>query len=158
MPARLAWRANCCSPRPQRNLSAKVSHGSERTCSGILWESTVIGNINTDRFSGVLFFLFSFPFVFIASLSLCAGEVDPLVLAKCNPCLSAPCQNQGICLSDPIDVYKCTCPEGFKVRVPACLMISMEVQKSSNASVFCLCCTYDLNPDPNGMFSHCVTG
>uniref|UniRef100_A0A8C9W842 Slit homolog 1 protein n=1 Tax=Scleropages formosus TaxID=113540 RepID=A0A8C9W842_SCLFO len=41
-------------------------------------------------------------------------EVDPAVLAKCSPCVSAPCQNQGACHSDPLEVYRCTCAPGFK--------------------------------------------
>uniref|UniRef100_A0A8C9TAL4 Slit guidance ligand 1 n=1 Tax=Scleropages formosus TaxID=113540 RepID=A0A8C9TAL4_SCLFO len=44
----------------------------------------------------------------------CHGEVDPAVLAKCSPCVSAPCQNQGACHSDPLEVYRCTCAPGFK--------------------------------------------
>uniref|UniRef100_A0A3B3T238 Slit homolog 1 protein n=1 Tax=Paramormyrops kingsleyae TaxID=1676925 RepID=A0A3B3T238_9TELE len=43
-------------------------------------------------------------------------EVDPAVLAKCNPCLSNPCQNQAGCLSDLVDGYKCSCAPGFKGR------------------------------------------
>ncbi|XP_048843826.1 slit homolog 1b isoform X2 [Brienomyrus brachyistius] len=46
----------------------------------------------------------------------CRGEVDPAVLAKCNPCLSNPCRNQAGCLSDLVDGYKCTCAPGFKGR------------------------------------------
>ncbi|XP_023676249.1 slit homolog 1b isoform X2 [Paramormyrops kingsleyae] len=46
----------------------------------------------------------------------CHGEVDPAVLAKCNPCLSNPCQNQAGCLSDLVDGYKCSCAPGFKGR------------------------------------------
>lgn len=45
-----------------------------------------------------------------------AGEADPSVLAKCNPCLSNPCMNHGTCQTDSPDLYKCTCVEGFKVR------------------------------------------
>uniref|UniRef100_A0A8C9S1Q5 Slit homolog 1a (Drosophila) n=1 Tax=Scleropages formosus TaxID=113540 RepID=A0A8C9S1Q5_SCLFO len=40
--------------------------------------------------------------------------VDPAIQAKCSPCLSNPCQNQGTCQSDPVDIYKCTCPTGYK--------------------------------------------
>lgn len=47
------------------------------------------------------------------------GDVDTAVLAKCNPCLSSPCLNQGICHSDLVEIYRCSCPPGFKVR--ACL-------------------------------------
>ncbi|CAB1338497.1 unnamed protein product, partial [Coregonus sp. 'balchen'] len=46
----------------------------------------------------------------------CHGEVDSGVLAKCNPCLSSPCVNQGICHSDLAEIYRCSCPPGFKGR------------------------------------------
>uniref|UniRef100_A0A674DYU0 Slit homolog 1 protein n=1 Tax=Salmo trutta TaxID=8032 RepID=A0A674DYU0_SALTR len=46
----------------------------------------------------------------------CHGEVDSGVLAKCNPCLSSPCVNQGICHSDLVEIYRCSCPPGFKGR------------------------------------------
>uniref|UniRef100_A0A669DUN9 Slit homolog 1 protein n=1 Tax=Oreochromis niloticus TaxID=8128 RepID=A0A669DUN9_ORENI len=46
----------------------------------------------------------------------CSGDVDTAVLAKCNPCLSSPCHNQGICHSDLVEIYRCSCPPGFKVR------------------------------------------
>ncbi|TNN75297.1 Slit 1 protein [Liparis tanakae] len=44
----------------------------------------------------------------------CIGDVDMAVLAKCNPCLSSPCLNLGICHSDMMDIYRCSCPPGFK--------------------------------------------
>ncbi|MGH0116672.1 UNVERIFIED_CONTAM: hypothetical protein FKN15_021220 [Acipenser sinensis] len=44
----------------------------------------------------------------------CQGPIDPAVLAKCSPCTSNPCHNQGTCQSDPVEVYKCTCAPGFK--------------------------------------------
>ncbi|CAF94128.1 unnamed protein product, partial [Tetraodon nigroviridis] len=44
----------------------------------------------------------------------CTGDVDPEVLAKCNPCLSSPCLNQGVCQSDLMEIYRCSCPPGFK--------------------------------------------
>lgn len=37
------------------------------------------------------------------------------VQAKCNPCLSSPCQNQGTCHNDPLGSYRCACPGGYKV-------------------------------------------
>lgn len=45
-----------------------------------------------------------------------SGDVDADVLAKCNPCLSSPCVNQGVCHSDLVEIYRCSCPPGFKVR------------------------------------------
>ncbi|XP_072262975.1 slit homolog 2 protein [Pyxicephalus adspersus] len=44
----------------------------------------------------------------------CHGPVDVNILAKCNPCLSNPCKNDGTCNNDPVDFYRCTCPYGFK--------------------------------------------
>uniref|UniRef100_A0A8C4PK00 Slit homolog 2 protein n=1 Tax=Equus asinus asinus TaxID=83772 RepID=A0A8C4PK00_EQUAS len=46
----------------------------------------------------------------------CQGPMDVNILAKCNPCLSNPCKNDGTCNNDPVDFYRCTCPYGFKVR------------------------------------------
>lgn len=43
------------------------------------------------------------------------GPVDVSILAKCNPCLSNPCKNDGTCSNHPVDFYRCTCPYGFKV-------------------------------------------
>lgn len=37
------------------------------------------------------------------------------IQAKCNPCLSNPCQNQGTCHNDPLGSYRCACPSGYKV-------------------------------------------
>ncbi|XP_063963527.1 slit homolog 1 protein-like isoform X4 [Lytechinus pictus] len=45
---------------------------------------------------------------------LCTEEPDISILAKCDPCLSAPCENEGVCLTDPIERYRCQCPAGFK--------------------------------------------
>ncbi|EPY81129.1 slit 2 isoform 2-like protein [Camelus ferus] len=56
----------------------------------------------------------------------CQGPVDVNILAKCNPCLSNPCKNDGTCNNDPVDFYRCTCPYGFKgqdcdVPIHACI-------------------------------------
>lgn len=54
------------------------------------------------------------PFLtFVYSL---VGPVDVTIQAKCNPCLSNPCKNDGTCNNDPVDFYRCTCPYGFKVN------------------------------------------
>uniref|UniRef100_A0A673N379 Slit homolog 1 protein n=1 Tax=Sinocyclocheilus rhinocerous TaxID=307959 RepID=A0A673N379_9TELE len=44
----------------------------------------------------------------------CTGPVDVSILAKCNPCLSNPCKNDGTCSNHTVDFYRCTCPYGFK--------------------------------------------
>ncbi|XP_030638748.1 slit homolog 1b [Chanos chanos] len=46
----------------------------------------------------------------------CTGPADPAVEGKCSPCNSNPCQNQARCLDDPLHLYKCICPQGFKGR------------------------------------------
>uniref|UniRef100_A0A8C9MLJ8 Slit homolog 2 protein n=1 Tax=Serinus canaria TaxID=9135 RepID=A0A8C9MLJ8_SERCA len=56
----------------------------------------------------------------------CQGPVDVNILAKCNPCLSSPCKNDGTCNNDPVDFYRCTCPYGFKgqdcdIPIHACI-------------------------------------
>ncbi|KAM4781310.1 slit homolog 2 protein isoform 14-T14 [Cyanocitta cristata] len=57
---------------------------------------------------------------------LIPGPVDVNILAKCNPCLSNPCKNDGTCNNDPVDFYRCTCPYGFKgqdcdIPIHACI-------------------------------------
>uniref|UniRef100_A0A8C3IXF8 Slit homolog 2 protein n=1 Tax=Chrysemys picta bellii TaxID=8478 RepID=A0A8C3IXF8_CHRPI len=52
--------------------------------------------------------------------------VDVNILAKCSPCLSNPCKNDGTCNNDPVDFYRCTCPYGFKgqdcdIPIHACI-------------------------------------
>ncbi|XP_062864239.1 slit homolog 2 protein [Trichomycterus rosablanca] len=44
----------------------------------------------------------------------CTGPLDITIQAKCNPCLSNPCRNNGTCTNHPIDFYRCTCPYGYK--------------------------------------------
>ncbi len=53
---------------------------------------------------------------FFFSSAFCIGPVDVSILAKCNPCLSNPCKNDGTCSNHPVDFYRCTCPYGFKVQ------------------------------------------
>ena len=44
-----------------------------------------------------------------------AGPVEASVQAKCSPCMSSPCQNQGICEVHHTQKYICTCTSGFTV-------------------------------------------
>uniref|UniRef100_A0A670HVK4 Slit homolog 1 protein n=1 Tax=Podarcis muralis TaxID=64176 RepID=A0A670HVK4_PODMU len=44
----------------------------------------------------------------------CLGPPPLIIQAKCNPCLSSPCQNRGTCQQDPLDAYRCICPSGYK--------------------------------------------
>ncbi|XP_003972277.3 slit homolog 1b isoform X2 [Takifugu rubripes] len=43
----------------------------------------------------------------------CNGPVEPSVRAKCSPCVSSPCQNQGVCRDDHTQLFTCTCKPGF---------------------------------------------
>ncbi|KAM9449527.1 slit homolog 2 protein isoform 1-T1 [Clarias gariepinus] len=49
-----------------------------------------------------------------SKLFTCTGPVDITIQAKCNPCLSNPCKNNGTCTNHAIDFYRCTCPYGYK--------------------------------------------
>ncbi|KAL3973354.1 abnormal spindle-like microcephaly-associated protein [Sarotherodon galilaeus] len=56
----------------------------------------------------------------------CKGPVDINLMSKCAPCLSAPCQNNGTCVSNAAGSYHCTCPYGFKgqdceIPINACI-------------------------------------
>ena len=50
------------------------------------------------------------------TLPFALGTPTLTVQAKCDPCLSSPCQNQGTCRNDPLVGYRCACPSGYKVR------------------------------------------
>uniref|UniRef100_A0A665VHV4 Slit homolog 1 protein n=1 Tax=Echeneis naucrates TaxID=173247 RepID=A0A665VHV4_ECHNA len=69
----------------------------------------------------------------------CTGDVDTAVLAKCNPCLSSPCLNQGICHSDLVEIYRCSCPPGFKVRATQCHTRLCECLLQGNTGVMSVC-------------------
>ncbi|XP_029600112.1 slit homolog 2 protein, partial [Salmo trutta] len=44
----------------------------------------------------------------------CTGPLDVSIQAKCDPCLSDPCHNDGTCSNHPVTFYRCSCPYGFK--------------------------------------------
>uniref|UniRef100_A0A7N6B4W0 Slit homolog 1 protein n=1 Tax=Anabas testudineus TaxID=64144 RepID=A0A7N6B4W0_ANATE len=50
----------------------------------------------------------------------CLGPVEASVQAKCIPCVSSPCQNQGVCQVHHTEMYTCTCKTGFTVRSCVC--------------------------------------
>uniref|UniRef100_A0A668AHN3 Slit homolog 1b (Drosophila) n=1 Tax=Myripristis murdjan TaxID=586833 RepID=A0A668AHN3_9TELE len=43
----------------------------------------------------------------------CLGPVEASVQAKCSPCSSSPCHNQGVCQAHSTELYTCTCKPGF---------------------------------------------
>ncbi|XP_023255154.1 slit homolog 1 protein-like [Seriola lalandi dorsalis] len=43
----------------------------------------------------------------------CLGPVEASVQAKCSPCMSSPCQNQGVCQVHHTQPFTCTCKAGF---------------------------------------------
>lgn len=51
---------------------------------------------------------------------LASGPPTLAVQAKCDPCLSSPCQNQGTCYNDSPEGYRCACPSGYKVSGGSC--------------------------------------
>ncbi|XP_035274857.1 slit homolog 2 protein isoform X2 [Anguilla anguilla] len=80
----------------------------------------------------------------------CQGPVDVSILAKCNPCLSNPCKNDGTCNNDPVDFYRCTCPYGFKgqdcdVPIHACISNpcknggTCHLKEGEESSFWCVC-------------------
>ncbi|KAL4641042.1 hypothetical protein GN956_G11784 [Arapaima gigas] len=83
----------------------------------------------------------------------CQGAIDPAIQAKCSPCFSNPCQNQGSCQSDLVDMYKCNCPTGYKGK---------NCEKALNACVSNPCAngaTCQLsNEDRNGFSCSCPPG
>ncbi|XDB61699.1 hypothetical protein AB1E18_015057 [Capra hircus] len=46
----------------------------------------------------------------------CKGPVDINIVAKCDPCLSSPCKNNGSCSQDPVERHRCACPHGYQGR------------------------------------------
>lgn len=55
------------------------------------------------------------PLLLIEPPPLASGPPTLAVQAKCDPCLSSPCRNQGSCQNDPLQGYRCACPGGYKV-------------------------------------------
>uniref|UniRef100_A0A3Q1FLI5 Slit guidance ligand 1 n=1 Tax=Acanthochromis polyacanthus TaxID=80966 RepID=A0A3Q1FLI5_9TELE len=43
----------------------------------------------------------------------CLGPVEASVQAKCSPCVSSPCQNQGVCQLHHTQQFTCSCKSGF---------------------------------------------
>uniref|UniRef100_A0A8C8EEF8 Slit homolog 1 protein n=1 Tax=Otus sunia TaxID=257818 RepID=A0A8C8EEF8_9STRI len=68
----------------------------------------------------------------------CQGPPSLSVQAKCNPCVSSPCKNQGTCHNDPLGFYRCACPSGYKVpwTIPPSLHTG---QGEWDMVLWCLC-------------------
>jgi len=98
--------ARCAGPPGMEGKLLLTTPAKKFECIGELLWWPRIHNINTT-----INFLTTWYF---------SGDVDMTVLAKCNPCLSSPCLNHGICHSDTMEIYRCSCPPGFKVRAPQC--------------------------------------
>lgn len=52
-----------------------------------------------------------------------SGPVESSVQAKCSPCVSSPCQNQGICKVHHTQQYTCVCKSGFTVCNYVCVLL-----------------------------------
>uniref|UniRef100_A0AAQ6IFF3 Slit homolog 2 (Drosophila) n=1 Tax=Anabas testudineus TaxID=64144 RepID=A0AAQ6IFF3_ANATE len=80
----------------------------------------------------------------------CTGPVDLSIQAKCEPCLSNPCKNDGTCSNDPVHYYRCTCPYGFKGQnceepIHACISNpcqnggSCHLKEGEGSNFWCVC-------------------
>ncbi|CAG08296.1 unnamed protein product [Tetraodon nigroviridis] len=80
----------------------------------------------------------------------CKGPTDLSLLSKCAPCLGAPCQNNGTCVSDATGSYLCMCPYGFKgqnceIPINACISLpcsnggTCHVQPGHEDHFSCVC-------------------
>lgn len=109
-----AWRANCCSPRQAIASNAQVLYKHRENLFMV-----------KNRFWAI---------------SCSPGPVDPSVSDKCSPCALNPCLNQGRCHTDPVHLYKCICPQGYKVKC-----ISLNDTALTSVCVYSLsyfCCLY----------------
>ncbi|XP_061840387.2 slit homolog 2 protein isoform X2 [Nerophis lumbriciformis] len=80
----------------------------------------------------------------------CTGPVELSIQAKCEPCLSNPCKNDGTCFNDPVHYYRCTCPYGFKGQnceepIHACISNpchnagTCHLKEGEGSSFWCVC-------------------
>lgn len=98
--------ARCAGPQGMESKLLLTTPAKKFECTGELFYSVLIIYLKQSfkTHQTTLFLLVS------------VGNVDTSVLAKCNPCLSSPCLNHGICHNDPVEIYRCNCPPGFKVH------------------------------------------
>jgi len=74
-------------------------------------------------------------YLFFTYCVMCvSGPADLNLMSKCAPCLAAPCQNNGTCVSDATGSYHCTCPFGYKVSEQPMARIHHR-----EASILCSC-------------------
>lgn len=57
----------------------------------------------------------AYPLLLTGPPPFASGPPTLAVQAKCDPCVSSPCRNQGSCQNDPLQGYRCACPGGYKV-------------------------------------------
>ncbi|XP_028974028.2 slit homolog 2 protein isoform X11 [Esox lucius] len=80
----------------------------------------------------------------------CTGPLDVAIQAKCDPCLSNPCQNDGTCSNDPVTFYHCSCPYGFKGQgceetIHVCISNPCQhggtchLKEGENSNYWCVC-------------------
>ncbi|XP_034146860.1 slit homolog 2 protein isoform X4 [Esox lucius] len=81
---------------------------------------------------------------------LVPGPLDVAIQAKCDPCLSNPCQNDGTCSNDPVTFYHCSCPYGFKGQgceetIHVCISNPCQhggtchLKEGENSNYWCVC-------------------
>lgn len=104
--------ARCAGPSGMEGKLLLTTPAKKFECTGVWLSLTCWYILNSSRNLNEIGFVFLFFYHFGVS----TGEADSAVLAKCNPCLSSPCLNHGICHNDLVEIYRCSCPPGFKVR------------------------------------------
>uniref|UniRef100_A0A672FWX7 Slit homolog 1 protein n=1 Tax=Salarias fasciatus TaxID=181472 RepID=A0A672FWX7_SALFA len=86
--------------------------------------------------------------------------VEASVQAKCSPCVSSPCQNQGVCQVHHTLQYTCTCRSGFTVRtrVCACACVSHLNINLSGRLIFWITQTQEADFSQREYFCACSFG
>ncbi|XP_059586234.1 slit homolog 1 protein [Alligator mississippiensis] len=96
----------------------------------------------------------------------CQGPPALSIQAKCNPCVSGPCQNRGTCHNDPLGSYRCACPGGYQGRDcevslnscgsrPCANGGTCQPQAGEGAGFMCLCAEGFEGPTCGTVTDHC---
>lgn len=133
--------ARCAGPQDMEGKLLLTTPAKKFECTG---ELTGI-NISSTRI---------FMRIILIGSSIRVGEVDTAVLAKCNPCLSSPCLNQGICHSDLVDIYRCSCPPGFKVSADTCFL---DIQRGCDLAGLKAICSRSQGKNCESALNGCVS-